>query len=337
VNGLTGGTETTYAYDGDGLRTAKTNANANTTAFTWDRSGGLPLLLAETTATATTHYLYGPGAMPLARIDAAGEVVYYHGDQLGSTRALSDAAGEVVGSATYEAYGRTSASSGNVSQPFGFAGQYTDAETGFQYLRARYYDPATAQFLTKDPLVAQSGQPYAYANNSPHNFTDPSGQIAWLAVVPLVWGAIELGGAVIDGVSTAKTLTDPCASGWDKAVSGGLFAFGAMAPGFGYSTGGRVAAEAGTPLSRVDRAGSALKDDPFHRSVSWVVDNPAAQRFSVTGGDGVQRQLYQLPGEVNGKPGVFEWMVGRSGSNPVITHQRFIPGGGVTGSPNQVP
>jgi len=97
------------------------------------------------------------------------------------------------------------------------------------------------------------------------------------------------------------------------------------------------AAEDGTPLSRVDRADSALKDDPFHRSVSWVVDNPAAQRFTFTGGDGVQRQLYQLPGEVNGKPGVFEWMVGRSRSNPVITHQRFIPGGGVTGSPNQVP
>ena len=99
-----------------------------------------------------------------------------------------------------------------------------------------------------------------------------------------------------------------------------------------------VAAEDATALSRVDRVGSALsKDDPFHRSVSWVVDNPDAQRFAITGGDGVARELYQLPGELNGKSGVFEWILDESGSNPVINHQRFIPGGGVTGYPNQVP
>ena len=32
-----------------------------------------------------------------------------------------------------------------------YAGQYTDPATGLQYLRARYYDPATQQFLTVDP------------------------------------------------------------------------------------------------------------------------------------------------------------------------------------------
>jgi hypothetical protein len=66
-----------------------------------------------------------------------------------------------------------------------------------------------------------------------------------------------------------------------------------------------------------------------------VVDNPDAQGFTITGGDGVARQLYQLPGEINGKPGVFEWMVDRSGPEPVIMHQRFIEGGRVTGRPNQ--
>jgi hypothetical protein len=66
-----------------------------------------------------------------------------------------------------------------------------------------------------------------------------------------------------------------------------------------------------------------------------VVDNPAAQRFTIAGGDGVTRGLYQLPGEVNGKQGVFEWIVDNSGNDPVITHQRFIPGGRVTGFPNQ--
>lgn len=88
-------------------------------------------------------------------------------------------------------------------------------------------------------------------------------------------------------------------------------------------------------MSQMERVGSGLKGDLFHRSVSWVVDNPAAQRFTITGGDGVVRDLYQLPGELNGKPGVYEWIVDRSGSEPVITHQRFIPGGSVTGWPNQ--
>jgi len=59
--------------------------------------------------------------------------------------------------------------------PFGYAGQYTDAATGLQYLRARYYDPTTQQFLTVDPLLAQTEQAYAYAGGSPTNATDPSG------------------------------------------------------------------------------------------------------------------------------------------------------------------
>lgn len=100
----------------------------------------------------------------------------------------------------------------------------------------------------------------------------------------------------------------------------------------------RVAAKSAPEMaSGLERTGSALsKSDALHRSVSWVVDNPAAQRFAIKGGDGVGRELYQLPGEVNGKSGVFEWIIDRSGSNPVINHQRFIPGGSVTGFPNQV-
>ena len=111
----------------------------------------------------------------------------------------------------------------------------------------------------------------------------------------------------------------------------GGFAGGALA-----GAGGIVAAEDGAPaMSQMERVGSGLNGDLFHRSVSWVVDNPAAQMFAITGGDGVVRDLYQLPGELNGKPGIYEWIVDRSGSEPVITHQRFIPGGSLTGGPNQ--
>jgi RHS repeat-associated protein len=62
-----------------------------------------------------------------------------------------------------------------VENPFQFAGQYTDAKTGLQDLRARYYDPATGQFLSRDPLEDTTLHPYAYADNDPTNATDPSG------------------------------------------------------------------------------------------------------------------------------------------------------------------
>ena len=39
----------------------------------------------------------------------------------------------------------------------------------------RYYDPSTGQFLSVDPDVAQTGQPYAYSTDNPTNWTDPLG------------------------------------------------------------------------------------------------------------------------------------------------------------------
>jgi RHS repeat-associated protein len=56
------------------------------------------------------------------------------------------------------------------------AERYTDPETGLIYMRARYYDPQTGQFLTRDPLETQTRQPYSYAGDSPTNYADPSGQ-----------------------------------------------------------------------------------------------------------------------------------------------------------------
>jgi RHS repeat-associated protein len=53
-------------------------------------------------------------------------------------------------------------------------GEYTDP-TGLIYLRARYYDPATGQFVTADPMVDTTRQPYAYAAGDPVNAVDPTG------------------------------------------------------------------------------------------------------------------------------------------------------------------
>ena len=44
-----------------------------------------------------------------------------------------------------------------------------------QQLVNRYYDPSTEQFISVDPLVSQTGQPFSYAGDDPVNESDPSG------------------------------------------------------------------------------------------------------------------------------------------------------------------
>ena len=64
-----------------------------------------------------------------------------------------------------------------------------------------------------------------------------------------------------------------------------------------------------------------------------IVDNNMsnASKFTIKGGDGVYRSLYQIDGSLRGKPGVFEWIVEVGGN---ATHRRFIPNGKVNGIPN---
>ena len=132
--------------------------NGATQSFLWDESGSLPLLLSDS----VSSYVNGPGALPLEQITGS-TVLDYHLDQLGSTRMLTSNTGAVVASYTYDPYGNVLASTGGVAQPFGFAGQIRDPETGFYYLRARYFDPATAQFVSRDPFETATRDPYGYA------------------------------------------------------------------------------------------------------------------------------------------------------------------------------
>lgn len=175
---ISGATTASYVYNGDGLRTSKTVAGT-TTAFSWDVARGLPLLLSQNVGGTVSRYVYGPGGLPLAQVTGS-TINYYHRDQLGSTRIVTNSTGNTVGVTNYDPFGQSPASWKSGTQPaFAYAGQYTDAETGFQYLRARYYDPTTAQFLTRDPAYATTLDAYGYTLNNPLNATDPSGLWGW--------------------------------------------------------------------------------------------------------------------------------------------------------------
>jgi RHS repeat-associated protein len=162
-------TNAKYAYDGDGLRVSKT-VGATTQTFVWSHQGPIPHLLQA----GSSYYIYGPGGWPLEQITGT-TALFYHHDQLGSTQMLTNQTGGVGATYSYNAYGKIVTKTGTVVNPFLFASAYTDSESGFEYLRARYYDPATSQFLTRDPLFVSTREPYVYAHDDPKNRIDITG------------------------------------------------------------------------------------------------------------------------------------------------------------------
>ena len=163
----------TYAYNGDGLRMSKLPAgSASLQQFVYDTTGSVPTVLSDSVG----YYVYGADGYPLEMIEGA-TVTWYHHDRLGSMRVLTDTSGTVVGTATYGAYGASTTT--GATTPLGYTGAYADSDTGLIYLIHRYYDPATGQFLSVDPLVTQTGEPYGYAGDNPTNGDDPMGLSPW--------------------------------------------------------------------------------------------------------------------------------------------------------------
>ncbi len=173
---VSGTLTTQYAYSGDGVRRSQT-ANGVETRYTVDVATGLPQVLQETRGSNTTRYLYGLDQ--LATQDS-GTWAYHHPDGLGSVRQMSDASGQVLMARSYTPFGAVKSQAGTANGSFGYAGEQQDAASDLTFLRARYYDPSTGRFLTRDPYPAYATVPstlhrYAYAANNPVNLTDPSG------------------------------------------------------------------------------------------------------------------------------------------------------------------
>jgi len=61
------------------------------------------------------------------------------------------------------------------ANPFRYSGYQFDVETGFYYLKYRYYIPSLGRFLTRDPMISRNR--HVYCRNNPVNFVDPLGLI----------------------------------------------------------------------------------------------------------------------------------------------------------------
>ncbi|WP_418119350.1 RHS repeat-associated core domain-containing protein [Variovorax sp. 350MFTsu5.1] len=151
-------------------------------------------VLAEANGTGKLQTVYGwnpqnaAGTAPIyARLADASQpgawrTVYYHNDHLGTPQRITDAAGTVVWSASYDAYGkattRTTANAATaVISHLRYPGQYWDDETRLHYNDRRYYDPDAGRYTARDPIGFEGGiNLYAYAGASPNRFVDPTGE-----------------------------------------------------------------------------------------------------------------------------------------------------------------
>lgn len=164
-------TQAAYTYDALGRRSSKT-VNGDTTKHIWSGSE----IVEDTDADGGVKAKYYRGINPVATVTkTAGEatVYYYRYDEKGSVTSMSGSGGIAL-SYEYDAFGNQTEAEGDVYNPYRYTGEYYDEETGFVYLRNRYYDPSIGRFTQEDP-AKDGANWYVYCGNNPITFIDPSG------------------------------------------------------------------------------------------------------------------------------------------------------------------
>ena len=174
VRKVTPEAETTFVYDGWNLvleEVAHTNGAVDRIEYVWgkdlsgtlDGAGGVGGLL----------YLKHNGAIYIPLYDANGSVIGY-----------LDAAGNLVATFAYDAFGNELSSTNNQSPTtnnqslfhFRYSTKYLDPESGLYYYGYRFYSPVLARWLTRDPIEEQGGlNLYAFCGNNGINAYDSLG------------------------------------------------------------------------------------------------------------------------------------------------------------------
>ncbi len=131
---------------------------------------------------ASWDYIYGPGAEPVEQVNVTASppasnpqfMTYSSPDSAWLT---TSASGNQLSFYRYDAFGTPA--SGTPGSAFGYAGQYAGLSAnanGLENMRARWFEPQTGGFATRDAAFSQTDEAYTYTGGDPVNETDPSGQ-----------------------------------------------------------------------------------------------------------------------------------------------------------------
>lgn len=116
----------------------------------------------------------------LLAIRAGGATYYTLTDHQNTVHGFVDATGVIVARYVYDAWGNVLSeavtASALVGNRYRFQGREYSAVTGLYNFRARWYDPATGRWISKDPIGINGGlNMYVFCGNDPVNFIDPFG------------------------------------------------------------------------------------------------------------------------------------------------------------------
>jgi RHS repeat-associated protein len=175
----------------------------------------------------------------------AGARIYYASDANHNVTVVTDASGNVLEHYDYGAFGTETTynatwsqiqTSSSVSNTLLFEGQDLDPVTGLVYSRARWYDPATGGFLSRDPLGFSAGDPntYRYVGGNPSDATDPTGLCAdgnssgsdnsssGSSLLTRLGGAMQIFGGALEGLGAVGLAVAPDPTLMTKAGAFGL-------------------------------------------------------------------------------------------------------------------
>ena len=164
--------------------------------------------------------------------------------------AILDSSGEIVVEYSYDAWGNHTIKAYNKTianaNPFRYRSYFYDTDTGLYYLKTRYYDPEVGRFLNMDavdyadPLTLGGLNLYAYCNNNPVMYVDPTGH-EFISLLLIIAGIV--GGGVVNGLIAGANAAE--GESFGSAFLGG-FVNGVIS-GIGLAAGLAVASLVGMP------------------------------------------------------------------------------------------
>ncbi len=194
-------------------------------------------------------------------VDTSGDHLYYlFTDHLGSTSEVRLANGTLHSRQYYRAFGEERYTSGALPTDRTYTGQ-REIENGLVHYRARIYDPYLNRWLSPDSIIPESSQGiqawdrYAYVNNSPVKYSDPSGNFPWLPL--LIAGTVAAYtyassiGWLPDVIGIAKVYEAAGSNGVSIEVAAGLAVQGEYAGPIDDFVGDLSATDSGYGLAQV--------------------------------------------------------------------------------------